>query len=224
MPKTQKLVILGVEEIANLAYEYFTYDSDYEVVAFAVNREYLTGDNFRNLPVVAFEDLPQLYPPEQFACFAALSSSHLNRDRMKMYAAAKTMGYEMASYVSSHAFVWHNVEIGDNAFILEHNVLQPFVKIGNNVTLWSGNHIGHQSQIGDNCFIASHVVISGFCEIGESCFIGVNAAIANHIKIAKDNFLGMSAAVNQNTQENQVCVGNPSRIAQISATRFCKVK
>ena len=52
---------------------------------------------------------------------------------------------------------------GDNCFILEDNTVQPFVTIGNNVTLWSGNHIGHDSVIEDDCFISSHVVVSGTC-------------------------------------------------------------
>ena len=55
--------------------------------------------------------------------------------------------------------------------------MQPFVRIGSNVTLWSGNHIGHDSTVGDHCFISSHVVVSGHVEIGRNCFIGVNATL-----------------------------------------------
>jgi UDP-3-O-[3-hydroxymyristoyl] glucosamine N-acyltransferase len=73
--------------------------------------------------------------------------------------------------------------VGDNCFILENNVIQPFVRVGNNVTLWSGNHIGHHSTIGDHCFISSHVVISGSCEIGENCFLGVNATVRDNVKL-----------------------------------------
>ena len=57
--------------------------------------------------------------------------------------------------------VWARHEIGENCFIFEDNTIQPFVKIGDDVVLWSGNHIGHHAEIGDHCFISSHVVISG---------------------------------------------------------------
>ena len=77
-----------------------------------------------------------------------------------------------ASYVSPRAFVWRNVKLGEHCFIFENNVLQPFVNIGDNVVLWSGNHIGHHSKIGDHCFVSSHVVVSGFCDIGANCFLG----------------------------------------------------
>ena len=100
--------------------------------------------------------------------FVALSYAKLNAVRKEKYLAAKALGYRLASYVSPRATVLNDGRIGDNCFILEDNTIQPFVTIGNNVTLWSGNHIGHHSTIRDHCFIASHVVVSGGVEIGES--------------------------------------------------------
>lgn len=40
MKKEKKLVIVGSGEFAEIAYEYFTYDSEYEVVGFAVEKEF----------------------------------------------------------------------------------------------------------------------------------------------------------------------------------------
>ena len=85
---------------------------------------------------------------------------------------------------------------------MENNVLQPFTTVGNNVTMWSGNHLGHRSIINDNCFITSHVVISGFCEIGENSYIGVNSCIADNVKIGKDNYIAMGSIINKNTKDN----------------------
>lgn len=220
----KKIVIIGIGETANLAYEYFTYDSDFDVVAFAVDGEYIQQDTFKNLPVVSIDEIVTLYPSHLYYVFVAFGSGELNYQRTKMYHRIKALGYKCASYISKQAFVWHNVEIGENCFILEDNTLQPFTKIGNNVIMWSGNHIGHQSKICDNCFITSHVVISGFCEIGENTFIGVNSSVADGIKIAKDNFIAMSSSINKNTLENSIYRGNPSIIAPISAKKFCRVK
>ena len=41
MDKQRKLVILGDSLFGEIAYEYFTYDSEYEVVAFCVEQAYL---------------------------------------------------------------------------------------------------------------------------------------------------------------------------------------
>lgn len=207
MDKTHKLIILGDSAIAEIAYEYFTYDSPYEVIAFSVNEAYLKRDSLFGLPVIPFERLTDYYLPADHNFFAATNYSAKNALRERFYVEAKSKGYKPASYVSSRAFVWRNVQIGEHCFIFEDNTVQPFVKIGNNVILWSGNHIGHHSTIQDNVFISSHVVVSGFCEIGASCFIGVNATIANNIAIGTNCIIGAGALVLSNVENDQTVVG-----------------
>jgi sugar O-acyltransferase (sialic acid O-acetyltransferase NeuD family) len=217
----KKLIIIGDGETAEMAYEYFTYDSPYDVVAFAVEAQYAKKTELAGLPVVHFEEIGRLYPPETHDAFAAISYVQLNRVRARLYQATKAKGYTLASYVSSKAFVWRNVEIGENCFIFENNVVQYAVKIGNNVVFWSGNHIGHQTIIRDNVFISSHVVVSGYCEVGENCFLGVNSCIANNIKIAPDCVIGMGAVIHKHTEERKVYVGNPGKpIAKDSFEAF----
>jgi len=128
----------------------------------------------------------------------------MNKFREAKYNEAKSKGYRLASYVSPQcSFISHH-PIGDNCFIFEDNTIQPFVKIGNNVTLWSGNHIGHHSIILDHNFISSHVVVSGNCEISNNCFIGVNATIHNNVKIAKSNLIGAGSIISKSTVEDGV--------------------
>ncbi len=205
------LIIVGDGETAEIAYEYFTHDSPYQVVAFSAERAFLKRKELFGLPLVPFEDLERLYDPAGYKVFVAISYTQLNRIRTRLYREAKRKGFSMASYVSSKAFVWRNVEVGENCFILENNVLQHYVKLGNNVILWSGNHIGHRSIIRENCYISSHVVVSGYCEIGENCFLGVNSCLNDNLKIAKDCIIGAGAVVVNNTEERKVYVGNPAR-------------
>lgn len=190
MDKHEKLVIVGCGETAQIAYEYFTYDSPYEVVAFSVEKAFLKLNKLLGLPIVPFEELKTLYDPANYKIFVAISYTQLNRIRTRLYKEAKQKGFTAVSYVSSKAFVWHNVEIGENSFIFENNVLQYHVKVGNNVILWSGNHVGHQTIIRDNCYISSHVVISGFCDIGERCFLGVNSSFNDKTRVAHDCVIG----------------------------------
>lgn len=211
MNEPRKIVIVGDGETAELAYEYFTHDSPHQVVAFSVEREYAKKESLFGLPVVHFEELEQQFSPADYSAFVAISYTQLNRVRARLYQETKRRGYPLVSYVSSRAFVWRNVEIGENCFILENNVLQYAVRIGNNVVLWSGNHVGHQTVIRDHTFVSSHVVISGYCDVGESCFLGVNSCIANNVAIGNDCLIGMGAVVNKNTEERKVYVGAPVR-------------
>jgi len=198
------LVIFGAGEIAQLAHYYFRTDSEYNVVAFAVDSRYMNGKEFEGLPLVAFEEVSNKYPPNDFDIFIALSYSNLNSLRKEKFVSAKLKGYNLASYISSRSLVLTDHEIGENCFILENNNIQPFVKIGDNVTLWSGNHIGHHSIISDHTFISSHVVVSGGVEIGEQCFIGVNVTLADHIKIGDRCVLGAGSILLKNAEAEGV--------------------
>jgi sugar O-acyltransferase (sialic acid O-acetyltransferase NeuD family) len=224
MTKTKKLVILGDSAFAEVAYECFTHDSEYEVVGFSVDSAFLGRDQLFGLPVVPFEEIENFFDPAEVEFYAALVYSQLNRLRTRFYDLAKAKGYRPASYVSSRAFVWPNAVVGEHCFIFEDNTIQPFVKIGNNVVLWSGNHVGHHSTIEDNCFISSHAVISGFCTVGKNTFIGVNSALANNVVIGADNWLGVGVNILGNTEPDCIFKGEQPQPAKVSARRFFKVK
>ncbi len=199
-----RLVIFGAGDIARLAHYYFTRDSDYEVAAFTVDEKYRQGDTFLDLPLVSFEEVTERYPVEEYRMFVALSYARMNKLRAEKYHQAKENGYELASYVSSRCSFLTDHPVGDNCFILEDNTIQPFVKIGNNVTLWSGNHIGHDAVIEDHCFLASHIVVSGYVRIRNNCFIGVNATLRNSITIAPETLVGAGAVIMKDTVEQGV--------------------
>jgi len=219
----QPLVIFGLGDIAQLAHYYFSSDSNYEVVAFTVDAAYITATEFCGLPVAPFEEVTTTYSPTTHEIFVALSYSKLNQLRKEKYLAAKASGYPLASYISSSATVLNDGKIGDNCFIFEDNTIQPFVIIGNNVTLWSGNHIGHHSTIHDHCFIASHVVVSGGVEIYESCFIGVNATLRDHIKIGEKCVIGAGALLLSDAEPEGVYIGQATERSRVPSTRLKKI-
>lgn len=209
-----KLVVFGTGDIARLAHVYFTSDSPHEVVAFTVDRAYREGDRFRGLPLVPFEEIEARYPPSSHAMFIAVSYARMNRVRIEKYAEAKRKGYALATYVSSRCTYLSEHAVGENCFILEDNTIQPFVRIGNNVTLWSGNHIGHDAVIEDHCFLASQIVVSGRVRIGEACFIGVNATLRNAITIAPRTLIGAGAVIMKDTQEGEVHLAPRATLAE----------
>lgn len=202
-----RLIILGASLFAEIAYEYFTHDSSFEVIAFGVEKKYIKETCLFGLPVHPIEELTQIYSPDAHQFFAAFAYTQLNKLRTRIYLQTKQAGYGPVSYTSSHAFVWRNCNIGEHCFIFENNVIQPFVKIGSNVILWSGNHIGHHGAIKDNCFISSHVVIAGNCEIGDSCFIGVNTTIAGGLKIGSGCVIGAGSLILADVPDDTKVVG-----------------
>lgn len=188
-------MIVGDRVFAEIAHEYFTHDSDYEVVGFSVERDFMRGNRFIGLPMVPFEALDEAFDPADHSVHVAITYNGFNRVRARLAAEAAEKGFSLASYVSSRAFVWRNVELGEHCFVFEDNTIQPFVQIGRNVVLWSGNHIGHHSRIGDNCFISSHVVVSGGVEVGDYTFLGVNSTLVNNIEVGEDCWIGPNVTI-----------------------------
>jgi len=217
-----KLIIIGDSAFAEIAYEYFTYDSSYEVVAFAVERAFITKPILFDLPIIPLEEIER-YSPKDHHIFVALTYGKMNRNRERLLNIVLDLGYKAASYVSSKAFVWKNVDIGYNTFIFENNVIQPFVKIGNNSILWSGNHIGHHSKIGNHVFISSQVVISGFVTIQDYCFCGVNSTIVNNIVIGKDTWVGPNALITKDSPEGSFFKSDSASPSPITTYKFYRI-
>ena len=53
-----KIVIFGIGDSARLAHFYFSHDSEHDVTAFTVDKQYLSGTEFSGLPLVDFATLP----------------------------------------------------------------------------------------------------------------------------------------------------------------------
>jgi sugar O-acyltransferase (sialic acid O-acetyltransferase NeuD family) len=207
----EKIVIIGDGETAEIAYEYFTDDSNYEVVAFSAEKKFMKNNTLFGLPVVPFEEIEKHYSPKDYKAFVAVSFTQLNRLRTKLYQSAKQKGYSFCSYVSSRAFIGKGAEIGENCLIFENVCIQRGVKIGNNVIMWTGTLAGHCSAVKDNCFFAAHIVLSGFCTVEENCFFGINSCIIPNTKIAKDTIIGAGAVILNDTEEGKIYVGNPAK-------------
>ena len=202
-----KAVVFGTGDIAQIAAYYFERDAIAEVVAFTVDRAFMPDPpEFEARSVVAFEDLETSHPAAEYALFIALSYTKMNRLREQKYNAAISRGYRLLTYISPQCTYRSQFPPGQNCFIFEDNTIQPFVRIGNDVTLWSGNHIGHHSSIDDHVFVSSHVVISGHCTVGSHSFLGVNSTVAHGVRIAEGTLLGAGAVLAKDSLPNAVYV------------------
>jgi len=216
----RQLVIFGTEATAEVIDFYFTHDSKYDVAAFTVDAAYLDGDSFRGRPLVAFEDLPSKFPPEDYALFIAVGFQKMNAVRAKKFEEAKSKGYTLASYLSSKASVWPGFSPADNTFVMEDNTIQPFVTIGQDTILWSGNHVGHHSSIGAHCFVSSHVVISGRVKVGDFSFLGVNSTLRDGIALGEATMVGAGCLVLANTPPEAVLAAAGAEIRRVSSRKL----
>lgn len=216
--KTKKLIIFGQGLYTEIANQYFSDDSEYEVVAFTKDDNFIESKIYLDKPMIKFSEIQDLYPPNEYYMFIAVSYTEMNDLRKRKFFEAKEKGYKLISYISSKCSWMTKNNIGENSFVFEDNTIQPFVKIGNNVIIWSGNHIGHHSIVEDHNFISSHVVISGQCNIKPGCFIGVNSTIAHGVTIDEKCLIGAGSVITKNTEKDSVYV--PQKSIKIDKKSF----
>jgi FlaA1/EpsC-like NDP-sugar epimerase len=83
----KKLIIFGVSEQAELAHYFFSTDSEFNVVGFVVDREFISDREFCGLPVVATDELLDLFPACEHDAFVAIGYSRVNAtDRCGVFA------------------------------------------------------------------------------------------------------------------------------------------
>ena len=214
------VVVFGTGQWADLAHFYLTHDSPHKVAAFTMDRDYLQGTEHLGLPVVAFDEVEEQYPPDGFEMFIPISFKRMNHLRAEKFGAAKEKGYLLVSYVSSKATTWPGFECGENCFIFEDNTVQPFVEIGDNVVLWSGNHIGHHTVIKDHVMVTSHVVISGACTVEPYCFFGVNSTVRDETVVARETLVGAGATILRDTKEFEIYKAEGTKPSKVRSDRL----
>jgi sugar O-acyltransferase (sialic acid O-acetyltransferase NeuD family) len=203
----ERVVLFGTGQMATLIHFYLTHDSPYEVVAFTADSPDPKSDTLLGLPVVPFEGVEDCYPPDDFQMSVPIMYSQLNRVRAAKYDAAKAKGYRLINYVSTRASTWDDLVLGDNCFIAEGSMVQPFAEIGSDVVIGNGSLVGHNTVIGDHCFLGPHAVILGYAQVGAYCLLGANSTIKDGVTIGDECVVGAGVTLRQNTGAGEVFVG-----------------
>ena len=205
-----RVIVFGNGQTSFITHFYLTHDSQYEVAAFTADEALITDRELLGLPVVPFEEVEAIFPPGEYQMSVQASFARLNQLRAEKYLAAKAKGYHLLSYVNSRASVWPDLMMGDNCFIGENCVVQPFSEIGNNVVAWPSSVISHHAKVGDHSFLAPSSVLLGNTTLGPYCILGANSIIREHVSVAARCIIGAGAVVLRDTLENGVYVGNPA--------------
>jgi len=213
------IIIFGAGQIADVARVYIETHGPHRVVGFVVDGGFQSARELAGRPVVAWETLESHFPPDRVELLGPLSYRRLNELRRDRYLEGKARGYRFASFVHPASHVYTS-DIGENSFILEANVIQPFVRIGHSAMIWSGNHIGHHATIGDDCFLASNITIGSNVVIGNECLIAGRSGINANVTVGAQAYIGSYAQVSRNVPAGGVILNGSSRLARFTSDRI----
>ncbi len=206
----QKIIIYGAGDFGKLMLYHFSHDSDYEVVAFCLDQQYINAESFCGLPVISFETIENCYPANDYSMFVAIGYSRM-RNRSIMFNKAKNKKYKLINFISCKAIVRKNLIIGENNAIFSSSDIEPFVTIGNNNIFWTRSILGHAVTVGNHNYFSGGAGLGGNCIIGDHCFMGNAALMINGIHIADETYLVAGAVILRDTEEATKYHGNPAR-------------
>jgi sugar O-acyltransferase (sialic acid O-acetyltransferase NeuD family) len=212
------LVIFGTGHSAKVAKIHIEAHSAHRIVGFTVDAPYVTADRFYDLPVVAWDCLEQVFPPDRVELLGPISYARMNEFRRDRYREGKARNYRFASFIHPSCLVSTD-DIGEHSFILERTIVEPFVKIGDNVVIWGGCHIGHDAVIGDDCFLSGDVLLGARTQIGDRCFLSARAAVQGDRTVGEACLIGFGAVVRRNLAPGSVVSAAPNRITPAPSSR-----
>lgn len=130
--------------------------------------------------------------------------------RIRLYDRIKRSGGQLATVISSTAYVSKYAEIGEGTVVLHRAFVNAGARVGNNVILNTASNIEHDAVIGDHCHISTGTMVNGACKVGERCFIGSLSVLAHCTSIEDDIIVSAGSFVKTPLTEKGVYSGNPA--------------
>lgn len=192
-----KIVIIGTSIAASNICKFIEKYKLYEIVGFAVNKEYKNEDTYLDKPVYELEKLDHVIDKSQDYIFVAIQWNRLNADRRKVYEQLKSEGWRFANLVSPLASINGSI-LGDNCWITDFVCIDTDAIIGNNVFVKVGACVGDHAQVSDHGFIGAKSMIGGGVKIGEQSFIGLGAIVFDDTTVGKKCIVGAATALKRN--------------------------
>lgn len=217
----QDLIIFGAGKIAEVVTWFFERDSNFNVVAFSCDDAYCLKDTYLGKPLVPISRLMDEFPPDQNHSFVAVGYQRMNQFRKEKFDQLKGLGYSFASYKSP--VISGNFTVGENSIVMDHAMVQPFVRIGSNSFIWGGSMVGHHVTIEDNCWLTGGCMIGGSARIGNGSFIGLGSIVGHEVIIGDNCMLGAGTVTVRNLENNTVLIvpsTEPHRLNSMQFTRM----
>ena len=201
----KKIIIFGVSDLGRLLLWYLKKDTLREVVAFTANKDYIDQDSYCGLPVIPFENITEIYSPDDYEILIAIGNRKMNDIRKKVFYDCKEKGDTIASYIHSTVSL-NSCDLGEGNILLENCLIYPFSKIGKGNLLWDHVLISHDCVVGDFNTFSSYADLCGYVTIGNNGYYGKHCIINDYAKMADYTLVGAAAYAKGTSKEYDVIV------------------
>ncbi len=217
------LIVFGAGKIGHVFSACLERDGEYEILAYTCDAEYVGDGEFRGRPLIAFEDVVEVFPPSKADMLVAVGYQACNRFRIDRMQAAREKGYHLASYVSSRALVHPDVTWSENVVVLDGACVQAGTTLGEGVMIWDGALVGHHSTVGDGCWITGSAAVGGSVTLGEGCFLGLQATVGHGVTLGKHCMIGAGTLITRDVPDEGVIIRRDSETHRLNSSQFFRL-
>lgn len=196
----EKLIIVGLSTNARHVYEFVKNYNLFEIIGFAVDKEYRDTETFKDLPVYELETLEDHFDKDDVKLFIALLWNRLNADRRNLFERLTAKGWKLANLISPYSRIRGCIQ-GSNVWVHDYVVIQNDAVIGDNVAIMAHSIVGADCIIGNHCFLGANCTVGGGSTVGEQCFIGIKCTVFDQTAVGKKCILGACTAVKRNVPD-----------------------
>lgn len=206
----KRVAIIGSGDLARLVVHNINTIGDQEVVG--VYDDFVDiGTNESGLLIIGrLDKIQEDYQNNKFDfLFIAVGYSRMNY-RAETFNRFKGV-IPFTNIIHKSCIIDPSVKLGEGVFLFSGVLLDQNVVIRDNVLLNVGVTIAHDSQIGEHCFFGPRVNLAGFVKIEEMGYFGINSTVIDNINVCSNVKVGAGAVITKNIKEEGLYVGIPAK-------------
>ncbi len=157
------------------------------------------------------DDLAMLYKKGIRTAFVTVGSVGNPAKRIRIFKAAKKIGFTFPNIISTHAVVSKDCSMGEGNYIAPGAVVNAGSKLGDNCIINTGAAVDHDCTVGNFVHVAPGSILSGGVSVGDCSHIGVGASIIQGVTIGKNTIIGTGSVVTKDVKSDVVAYGVPCK-------------
>lgn len=206
------LIIVGTSKASALIACVIEREKQAKVLAYSTYRNMIKENSLEGKPIVAIEDLNELYNMKSVYVLNTIGYTDMNTVRERVFNDMKEKFENIYTFISKNALVYTD-NIGKGSIVMPGAYVGPYVEIGESCLIMAQSSVPHHIKVENFSYIAARAVIGGTSIIGHNSFIGINATVKNKVNLAPYTLIGSGSNVLTSvTEECCVVVGNPAKI------------
>jgi sugar O-acyltransferase (sialic acid O-acetyltransferase NeuD family) len=211
---SRKVLIIGgggnATVIAFAIVDTFNSGGDLEFIGYINDRDNIC--DLEGYPVVGgLSDIPKLVDSGYYF-INSIGRIGVQNERMELIESLGIPDERYVTFIHPRAYVAPTVKLGVGCVVLANATISPGTTLGKNCRVMANAMIGHNNIIGDYCFFAASSCTGAHLKIGNGVFVSLNATLREFLTIRDYSTIGMGAVLLNDTETNEIWVGNPAKI------------